>query len=46
MTYSVPTLLARNLRDVSLRTTRRGNAEAINEIFAEDCVSYDPQKGV
>jgi len=45
MTYSVSTLWARNLRDVFENDPAR-RRRAIEEIFAEDCVSYDPQKGV
>jgi hypothetical protein len=46
MSYSISTLLTRNLQEVfgeNDSTRRRGT---IDEIFTEDCVFYDPSRGV
>ncbi len=39
MSYSISTLLTRNLHDPARRRA------AIDEIFTEDCVFYDPKGG-
>ena len=44
MSYSISTLLTRNLHEVF--GERRGTRAAIDEIFTEDCVFYDPMRGV
>jgi hypothetical protein len=46
MPYSVSTLLTRNLHDFFGENDRERRRAAINEIFTEDCVFYDPQGGV
>ena len=46
MSYSISTLLIRNLRDVFGENDAVRRRAAIDEIFAEDCVFYDPNKGV
>src|SRR5260370_16938774 len=46
MSYSVSTLLIRNLRDVFGENDPARRREAIDEIFTDDCVFYDPSKGV
>jgi len=46
MSYSISTLLIRNLRDVFGENDPVRRRAAINEIFTEDCVFYDPNKGV
>lgn len=42
MSFSVSTLLTRNLHDVFGENDRARRRAAINEIFNEDCVFYDP----
>jgi SnoaL-like protein len=46
MSYSVSTLLIRNLRDVFGENDPVRRRAAIDEIYTEDCVFYDPSKGV
>ena len=46
MSYSVSTLLIRNLRDVFGENDPARRRAAIGEIYTEDCVFYDPSKGV
>ena len=42
MPYSISTLLIRNLTDVFGENDSARRRVAINEIFAEDCVFYEP----
>ena len=46
MSYSVSTLLTRNLHDVFGENDPARRRAAIDEIFNEDCVFYDPKGGV
>jgi SnoaL-like domain len=46
MSYSISTLLTRNLLDVFGEKDPERRRAAINEIFSEDCVFYDPSGGV
>ena len=46
MSYSVPTLLTRNLHDVFGENDAARRRAAIDEIFTEDGVFYDLGKGV
>jgi predicted SnoaL-like aldol condensation-catalyzing enzyme len=46
MSYSISTLLIRNLHDVFGENDPARRLAAIDEIFTEDCVFYDPSKGV
>src|SRR5881275_3213623 len=46
MSYSISTLLIRNLRDVFGENDPERRRAAIDEIFTEDCVFYDPRGGV
>ena len=46
MSHSISTLLTRNLHDVFGENDPVRRRAAIGEIFAEDCVFYDPSKGV
>ncbi len=46
MSYSISTLLIRNLQDVFGENDPARRRAAINEIFTEDCVFYDPNGGV
>src|SRR2546426_12669811 len=46
MSYSISTLLTRNLHDVFGENDRARRRAAIAEIFTEDCVFYDPKGGV
>src|SRR5579871_2161186 len=46
MSYSISTLLTRNLHDVFGENDPARRRAAINEIFTEDCVFYDPNGGV
>ena len=46
MSYSISTLLTRNLHDVFGENDPKLRRAAIGEIFTEDCVFYDPSKGV
>ena len=45
MSYSISTLLTRNLHDVFGENDPARRRAAINEIFTEDSVFYDPSKG-
>jgi hypothetical protein len=45
MSYSISTLLTRNLQDVFGENDPARRRAAIGEIFTEDCVFYEP-KGV
>ena len=42
MSYSIPTLLTRNLHDVFGENDPARRRAAIDEIFTEDCVFYQP----
>ena len=44
--FSIPTLLTRNLHEVFGEGDPARRRAAIDEIFAEDCVFYDPNGGV
>ena len=44
--FSITTLLTRNLHDVFGENDPARRRAAIDEIFTEDCVFYDPSKGV
>ena len=46
MSYSISTLLTRNLIDVFGENDPTRRRAAIGEIFTEDCVFYDPGRGV
>jgi hypothetical protein len=46
MPHSIPTLLTRNLHDVFGENDPARRRAAINEIFTEDGVFYDPSRGV
>ena len=46
MSYSISTLLTRNLNDVFRENDPARRRVAIDEIFTEDCVFYDPKGGV
>src|SRR6266851_5970563 len=46
MSYSISTLLTRNLHDVFGENDSTRRRAAIDEIYTEDCVFYDPSKGV
>src|SRR5260370_14566020 len=46
MSYSISTLLTRNLHDVFGENDPSRRRAAIDEIFTEDCVFYDPKGGV
>jgi hypothetical protein len=46
MSYSISTLLTRNLHDVFGENDPKRRRAAIDEIFAEDCVFYEPGGGV
>jgi hypothetical protein len=46
MYYSISTLLTRNLHDVFGENDSARRRAAIDEIFTEDCVFYDPKGGV
>ena len=46
MSYSISTLLTRNLHDVFGESDGMRRRAAIDEIFTEDCVFYDPTGGV
>jgi hypothetical protein len=46
MSYSILTLLTRNLHDVFGENDPARRRAAIDEIYNEDCVFYDPSKGV
>ena len=46
MSYSISTLLTRNLQDVFGENDPARRRAAIDEIFTEDGVFYDPNRGV
>jgi len=46
MSYSISTLLIRNLHDVFAENDPARRRAAVDEIYAEDCVFYDPSRGV
>jgi SnoaL-like domain len=46
MSYSISTLLTRNLHDVFGENDPARRRAAIDEVFTEDCVFYDPSRGV
>ena len=46
MSYTISSLLTRNLHDVFGESDPKRRRAAIDEIFTEDCVFYDPSKGV
>ena len=46
MPYSISTLLTRNLQDVFGENDPARRCAAIDEIFTEDCVFYEPNGGV
>jgi len=46
MSYSISTLLTRNLHDVFGENDAARRRAAIDEIFTEDCVFYEPNGGV
>jgi hypothetical protein len=46
MSYSISTLLTRNLHDVFGENDPARRRAAIDEVFTEDCVFYDPKGGV
>jgi len=46
MSNSISTLLIRNLREVFGENDHTRRRAAINEIYTEDCVFFDPNKGV
>jgi SnoaL-like domain len=46
MSYSISTLLTRNLHEVFGENGRARRRAAIDEIFTEDCVFYDPPGGL
>ena len=46
MSYSISTLLTRNLHDVFGENDSARRRAAIDEIFTEDCMFYDPMGGV
>jgi hypothetical protein len=45
MAHSIATLLTRNLHDVFGENDAKRRRAAIDEIYAEDCVFYDPTSG-
>jgi SnoaL-like domain len=46
MSYSISTLLTRNLQDVFGENEPARRRAAIDEVFTEDCVFYDPMGDV
>jgi hypothetical protein len=46
MSYSISTLLTRNLHDVFGENDPARRRAAVDEIFTEDCVFYDPSRSV
>ena len=46
MSHSVSTLLTRNLQEVFGENDAARRRAAIDEIFADDCVFYDPKGGI
>ena len=45
MSYTISTLLTRNLQDVFGENDPARRRAAIEEMYTEDCVFYDPTKG-
>ena len=45
MSHSISTLLTRNLQDVFGENDPVRRRAAIDELYTEDCVFYDPSKG-
>jgi SnoaL-like domain len=45
MSYSISTLLTRNLHDVFGENDPARRRSATDEVFTEDCVFYDPKGG-
>ena len=45
MSHSIPTLLTRNLHDVFGEPDPVRRRAAIDELYVEDCVFYDPNQG-
>lgn len=43
MSFSIPTLLARNLHDVFGESDPARRRAAVNELFTVDCVFYEPR---
>src|SRR5258708_33667707 len=46
MSYSIPTLLTRNLQEVFGENDPARRRAAVQELYTEDGVFYDPSKGV
>jgi SnoaL-like domain len=46
MPHSISTLLIRNLRDVFGENDQAHRRTALDEIYADDCVFYEPSGGV
>ena len=46
MSYTITTLLTRNLHEVFGENDAARRRAAVDEIFTEDCVFYDPNGGV
>jgi SnoaL-like domain len=46
VSYTISTLLTRNLQDVFGENDPARRRAAIEEMYTEDCVFYDPTKGV
>jgi len=46
MSHSISTLLTRNLQDVFGENDPVRRRAAVDELYTEDCVFYDPSKGV
>src|SRR5438874_5539931 len=46
LSYSISTLLTRNLHEVFGENDPGRRGAAIDEIYTEDCVFYDPRRGV
>jgi SnoaL-like domain len=46
MSNSISTLLIRNLQEVFGENDRARRRAAVQELYTEDCVFYDPNKGV
>src|ERR1700730_4740590 len=46
MSYKISTLLTRNLQEVFGENDPARRRAAIDELYTEDCVFYDPSKGV
>jgi hypothetical protein len=46
MSYSLSTLLMHNLQEVFGENDGARRRAAIDEIFTDDCVFYDPNEGV